>query len=140
MMVLRRVGQEAWGTMRVLGAGHKETRVLLLKREVCQAFAGWLRKRPQTTSTDALFLSSIGNQLNQRQIQYLAEKYFRAAWIKDASIHTFRHTFAIRQLEIGTDIKSLKELLELREKDTVRLYVELMKKRQTQSLSQMLPQ
>jgi integrase/recombinase XerC len=109
--------------MRILGTGRKGTRILLLKREVCEALTGWLKKRPQSISTDALFLSGRGNQLNQRQIQYLAEKYFKAAWIKDASVHTFRHTFAVRQLETGIDVKALKELLGLKEKDTIRLYL-----------------
>lgn len=123
VMVPKRVGQDAWGTLRILGTGRKETRILLLKREVCEPLAGWLRQRPQSILTNALFLSGRGNQLDQRQIQYLTEKYFHAAWIKDASVHTFRHTFAVRQLETGTDVKSLKELLGLKEKDTIRLYL-----------------
>lgn len=114
--------------MRVIGTGRKETRVLLLNRGICEAIATWCRKRPQNASTDALFLSERGNQLDQRALQYLVEKYFRAAWIKGASVHTLRHTFAISQLEAGTDVESLKELLGLREKDTIRLYLELVKK------------
>ena len=74
VMVPKRVGQDAWGTMRVLGTGRKETRILLLKREVCEALAGWLRKRPRDTSTDALFLSERGNQLDDRAFQYLIER------------------------------------------------------------------
>jgi site-specific recombinase XerD len=131
IMVPRRISQDAWGTARILGAGRKKTRVLLLKRDMCEALGAWLKVRTENADSDALFLSTSGDPLSTSQFQKMICKYFRAAWIKDASIHTLRHTFAVCQLEMGTDQKSLKWLLGLKEKDTIRLYGELVKKRQS---------
>ena len=127
-----RITDDTLGTLRILGKG-RTTRTVLVSPKACEALATWLTVRPDVES-DALFLSSRLRPLSQRQFQYLIAKYLKKAKIKNASVHTLRHTFATQHIELGTDLITVQEFLGHKDLNTTKLYVGLVKKRQAQQI------
>jgi len=127
-----RITEDTLGTLRILGKGRK-TRAVLVSPKACEALEAWLAVRPGVES-DALFLSSRLRPLSQRQFQYLIAKYLKKAKIKNASVHTLRHTFATQHIELGTDLITVQEFLGHKDLNTTKLYVGLVKKRQAQQI------
>jgi site-specific recombinase XerD len=128
----KRMTKDALGTMRILGKGRK-TRTVLLNHKACEALAAWLAVRPEV-ETDALFVSSRHRPVSARQFQYLVGKYLSEAGIKDAGVHTLRHTFATHHIAMGTDLVTVQEFLGHSSLDTTKLYIGLAKKRQAQHI------
>lgn len=53
------------------------------------------------------------------------EKYLTEAGIRDASVHTLRHTFATHMAKKGTNLRALQGALGHASLDTTTIYVEL---------------
>lgn len=49
--------------------------------------------------------------MEPRTLQYRIAKYTKACGLEGVHAHTLRHTFATRALEVGSEIKSLSEVL-----------------------------
>ena len=130
----KRITRDSLGTLRILGKGRK-SRTVLLNSRACEALAAWLQVRPDIDS-DALFLSSHRRPLSPRQYQYLIGKYLKAAGIKEASVHSLRHTFATHHIALGTDLVTVQEFLGHSSLDTTKLYIGLAKKRQAQHIQE----
>jgi site-specific recombinase XerD len=94
------------------GKGLKERRVPL-KRDLREALAAYLEKRPRTAKGEtALFLSNSGRRLAARDVQRLIRATARRAGIgRDVTPHTLRHTFATRFLRKGGDLATLQDIL-----------------------------
>lgn len=59
-----------------------------------------------------LFISRLGKKISRISIWKLVKKYVMLSGIdKDASVHTFRHSFATELLKSGADLRSVQELL-----------------------------
>jgi len=56
-------------------------------------------------------LAYRGKHIEPRTLQNRFKKILKAAEVKDICWHTTRHTFSVRMLENGTDVKSLSEIL-----------------------------
>ncbi len=103
------------------GKGQKE-RIVLLGRPALEALNFYLHNaRPQlllsrkndiAATTDALWINSRGTQLSSHAIYILVIGYARkAAFDKDVTPHTLRHSFATHMLEGGADLRVVQELL-----------------------------
>ena len=58
-----------------------------------------------------MMLSLIHISMDPRNFQYRDKKILRRAGVGYANAHTLRHTFSVRALEAGFDIKTLSEIL-----------------------------
>ena len=106
---------------------------LPLNWKVCQALNVWLKERERLVkrrglTTGAMFLNKFGEALSGRSIQRMVEKYLKQAKIKDASVHSLRHTMATHYLAKGGDIRSVQNMLGHASLETTQIYAGLAKK------------
>ena len=86
-----------------------------------------LVKRKGLTA-ETLFLNKYGEPLSGRSIQRMVEKYLKQANIKNASVHSLRHTMATHYLAKGGDIRSVQNMLGHASLETTQIYAGLAKK------------
>jgi integrase len=92
-----------------------EERVIPIPRDLMVI----LKKLPRSSTW--VFPNSNGNRLNHllRRLQSIAEK----AKVKGATLHKFRHTYATRLLESGSDIVTVQKLMGHSDLETTRKYL-----------------
>jgi integrase/recombinase XerC len=106
------------GWVRVVGKGSKERYVPVGSRAVT-ALQDYLPQRAfvetkssQMAKDRALFLNSRGGPLSSRSIRRILKMCLNIAGLaRDASPHTFRHSFATHLLNAGADLRSIQELM-----------------------------
>ena len=106
------------GWVRVVGKGNKERYVPVGSRAVT-ALQDYLPQRAflemkssQMARDRALFLNSRGGPLSSRSIRRILKMCLNIAGLaRDASPHTFRHSFATHLLNAGADLRSIQELM-----------------------------
>jgi site-specific recombinase XerD len=106
---------------------------LPLNWKVCQALNVWLKERERLVkrkglTSETLFLNKYGEPLSGRSIQRMVEKYLKQANIKNASVHSLRHTMATHYLAKGGDIRSVQNMLGHASLETTQIYAGLAKK------------
>jgi len=79
-------------------------------------------------------VSKFKQGLGERGIQRLAEKHLQAAGIKDALVHTLRHTFATHHVQKGTDLRVVQEALSHASLATTGIYVHLAREQMDRQL------
>lgn len=99
------------GWLRVRGKGDKEREVPVGGRAVA-AVERYLAVRSAKPGETALFLSSRGNRLSDRQIRRLVKMYALLV-TGDSTVHphSFRHAYATHLLADGADLRAIQELL-----------------------------
>lgn len=65
----------------------------------------------KANSTAAYVLHTEANIMDPRTFQYQYKKIIERAGVRYVNAHTLRHTFSVRALEAGFDIKTLSEIL-----------------------------
>ncbi|MCH8878206.1 MAG: tyrosine-type recombinase/integrase [Chloroflexi bacterium] len=128
----KRVSKDSYGELRIRSKGRKVRTVYLLDK-ACDALKQWLDVRPDVES-DALFLSRRRRPLSARAIQYVVEKYLKAANIKGAGVHSLRHTFATHHLAAGTSLKTLQKTLGHKDLSTTSTYLHIIKDKELEQL------
>ena len=106
---------------------------LPLNWKVCQALNVWLKERERLVkrkglTAETLFLNKYGEPLSGRSIRRMVEKYLEQANIKNASVHSLRHTMATHYLAKGGDIRSVQNMLGHASLETTQIYAGLAKK------------
>lgn len=74
--------------------------------------------------------------MSKRAIQATVAAYLDEAGIKDASVHTLRHTMATHHIARGTDLKTIQETLGHADLATTAMYVQLAKRAQRRALQE----
>ncbi len=105
--------------IRVYGKGSKERVVPIGKvaLEVLRDYHFNIRplfvaKRTKKTSTNALFLSQVGNRLSRQALYDIVRKSAKRVNLeKKVWPHVFRHSFATHLLRAGADMRVVQELL-----------------------------
>jgi site-specific recombinase XerD len=97
------------GSLFIQGYGKKQ-RTLPLSYDAIRTLNRWLSARPKAESP-ALFVNRFGQLLNKRSIQNIVATTLRDAGISNASVHTFRHTFAVQQIIQGKSLTEVQWLL-----------------------------
>jgi integrase len=100
---------------------------LPLLPEIARALADYIRyARPRPTTARQIFLSQqmpfralTGSGALRHRVNVLAR---RAGLKEHCGTHRFRHSHATRQVEIGTDMKTLADILGHRDAETTSLY------------------
>jgi site-specific recombinase XerD len=109
------------GSVFIQGKGRK-SRTLPLNYKACRALKAWLTIRPDIDDP-ALFVTKFRGPMGARTIQNIVKKYLDEAGIKNASVHTLRHTFATHHVAKGTDLRTVQETLGHADLKTTSIYV-----------------
>ncbi len=101
--------REGW--LRVRGKGNKERQVPIAGRAIT-AVQRYLKIRSAGPQERALFVSSRGTRLGDRQVRRLVKLYALAV-TGDSTVHphSFRHAYATHLLLDGADLRAIQELL-----------------------------
>ena len=115
-------------SLRVLGKGNKE-RIIYLNDACRRAILDYMPERQaqpaKRKGESALFLSSQGNRISIKTVQWLVGKYLGAAGLeyKHFSTHKLRHTAATLMYQSGhVDVRVLKEILGHEQLNTTQIY------------------
>lgn len=115
-------------SLRVVGKGNKE-RIVYLNDACRSAITEYLPIRQaqpaKKKGESALFLSSQGNRISVKTVQWLVGKYLGAAGLeyKHFSTHKLRHTAATLMYQSGhVDVRVLKEILGHEQLNTTQIY------------------
>ena len=115
-------------SLRVIGKGNKE-RIVYMNDACRRAITEYLPVRKaqpvKKKGETALFLSSQGNRISVKTVQWLVGKYLGAAGLeyKHYSTHKLRHTAATLMYQSGqVDVRVLKEILGHEQLNTTQIY------------------
>ena len=116
-------------SVRVTGKGAKE-RIIYLNSACRAALADYLAVRgdnldEKTAACPALFLSSRGQRISNKTVQWMIGKYLKAAGLenKGYSVHKLRHTAATLMYQTGhVDVRVLKDILGHEQLNTTQIY------------------
>jgi len=114
------------GSIHIIGKGGKE-RTITLNWKACKAIKAYLKIRPEVDYKE-LFITKFLKPIGPRGFQYIVKKYLKEADIKNASVHTLRHTFATHQIKKGTNIRVVQEALGHESLQTTSVYILLARK------------
>ncbi|MEB3011477.1 tyrosine recombinase XerC [Parvimonas sp. D2] len=111
----------------VIGKGDKE-RTVFLNENCIYAIKSYLKLRPVTKDTNALFLSSHKKRISNRSIQLRLKKYIEFAGLnpKIYTPHKLRHTAATLMYKYGdVDIRTIQSILGHTSVATTQIYTHL---------------
>lgn len=112
------------GIINVLGKGSKE-RIVVAEQVARKALWRYLATRKDARPGDPLFATRTNQHLNKDALRHLVQRVAQRVEVKDATIHRFRHTFAITFLRCGGNPLELQRILGHENMDTVNIYVNL---------------
>jgi integrase/recombinase XerC len=104
------------GMVRVMGKGGKE-RIVPIGSKAIEALRSYLAhrgelKRKGESPSPFLFLNRRGGRLTPRSVARMITTYrLKRGIAKEATPHTFRHSFATHLLDAGADLRGIQELL-----------------------------
>ena len=95
-----------------------------LNKAASTALAEYLKTRPKTKSK-TIFVTKTGKAFLIRNIRTAIDRYFRLADIKDAKVNDLRHTFIAHQLQAGTPLTLISQLVGHKRLSTTEKYLEV---------------
>lgn len=114
------------GFIRLLGGRGKKERLVPLNIKASLALENYLRAR-MDTENNILFINRFGEPLGGRGVQKILRKHLKSAGIGRASIQTLRHTFGAHHIAKGTSLKTIQEVLGLKDARSTSIYQSLAK-------------
>lgn len=116
---------EKSGAIHVLGKGSKE-RTVVAGTTARKAIWSYLKQqRPDAKPNEPLFASRSNLPMDVDSLRHLVQRVAQRAEVPHATLHRFRHTFAINFLRNGGNVIELKRLLGHEQMNTVNIYVDL---------------
>lgn len=115
------------GSARLRGFMHvkgRKDRIVPLNTKACEALRHYLDIRDEVESS-VLFSNRIGQALGESGIQKMLTKRIKIAGIGPASIHTLRHTFGAYHVARGTDLKTVQDVMGLKDARSAAIYQSL---------------
>ena len=120
------LGRKQTGFMRIRSSRGKKERLIPLNTKVTIALIDYLNKRKVETSK-TVFLNRFGEALGERGVQKMLREYLQQAAIGNASISTLRHTFGTQHIAKGTSLKTVQEVMGLKDVRSTSIYQTLAK-------------
>ena len=119
-------------SLRVFGKGAKE-RIVYLNSACQDALIEYLKVRSlnldsRASAEPALFLSSRGQRISDKTVQWMIGKYLKIAGLesKGYSVHKLRHTAATLMYQSGNvDVRVLKDILGHEQLNTTQIYTHI---------------
>jgi site-specific recombinase XerD len=109
------------GYVRIVGGRGRKDRIVPLNAKAVFALREYLDgKKPEN---GILFSNRFGKPLGERGVQKMLRKYLKQAGIAEASISTLRHTFGAEHMINGVSLKTLKEIMGLKDPRSTSIYV-----------------
>ena len=121
-----KTGEKQSGFMRILGGRGKEERLIPLNTKACIALKNDIDAR-KDAGNSILFLNRFGEPLGERGVQKMLKRYLKRAEIRGASIQTLRHTFGAQHIAKGTSLKTIQEVMGLKDVRSTSVYQSLAK-------------
>lgn len=106
------------------GKGDKE-RTVIAGAHARKALWRYLASRPGAKQNEPLFSSRSGQHLDIDSLRHLVQRLADKAGVKGATLHRFRHTFAITFLRNGGNVLELQRFLGHEQMETIAIYVNL---------------
>lgn len=130
-------------SLRVFGKGAKE-RIVYLNSACKDAISDYLKVRninldSRTSAEPALFLSSRGNRISDKTVQWMIGKYLKLAGLesKGYSVHKLRHTAATLMYQSGNvDVRVLKDILGHEQLNTTQIYTHISDEQMENAMAQ----
>lgn len=86
-------------------------RTLPLNKSATVALEAYLRMRPKAaSSSEPFFITRSGKPLLVRNIRAVIDRYFKKADIKNASVHSLRHTWIAHHIQKGASLLLISKL------------------------------
>jgi len=104
------------------------SREVPLNKAVQQGLAAYLKTRPKTR-TKNVFVTKNGRSFLIRNIRTAIDRYFKLADIKNAKVNDLRHTFIAHQLQAGTPLTLISQLVGHKRLSTTEKYLEVVNKK-----------
>jgi len=114
------------GFMRVRGSRGKKERIIPLNTKATSALKDYLDERKEETNS-TLFLNRFGEALGERGVQKMLRKYIKRADIGNVTTSTLRHTFGTQHIAKGTSLKTVQEVMSLKDIRSTAVYRSLAK-------------
>ncbi|MGB9911643.1 MAG: tyrosine-type recombinase/integrase [Microgenomates group bacterium] len=102
-------------------------RTVPLNSAIKKALVRWLNIRPKTENK-FLLVTKTGRPFLVRNIRASLQRYLKKAGIKNASVHSLRHTFIVHQLAAGVPIPLVQKVVGHRSVTTTEKYLEFVPK------------
>lgn len=119
------------GTLKVKGKGSKE-RIVPVGKYALKAVAVYLEKsrpilaaRNKEKESQGLFLNRFGQNLTDRSVRRLVQKYGLKVGKSNLSPHILRHSFASHLLNAGADLRAVQEMLGHASVSTTQIYTHI---------------
>lgn len=130
-------------SLRVFGKGAKE-RIIYLNSACKEALSEYLKVRnlnldSSTSAEPALFLSSRGQRISDKTVQWMIAKYLKLAGLesKGYSVHKLRHTAATLMYQSGNvDVRVLKDILGHEQLNTTQIYTHISDEQMENAMAQ----
>ncbi len=130
-------------SVRVFGKGAKE-RIIYLNDACRDALREYLQVRSMlldgsASAEPALFLSSRGQRISDKTVQWMIAKYLKAAGLesKGYSVHKLRHTAATLLYQSGNvDVRVLKDILGHEQLNTTQIYTHISDEQMEHAMTQ----
>ena len=132
------------GYIIVTGKGNKQ-RLVPIHKEAIKSIELYLNyerpnTKPNSKSSDTLFLSNRGGSLSRQSIFIKLKRFAAMAGIKkNISPHTMRHSFATHLIERGADLRVVQQLLGHESITTTEIYTHISAKHLRDKIAQYHP-
>jgi integrase/recombinase XerD len=117
------------GFIKITGKGNKERLVPYgsFARNAVENYLTKIREKKKVdTESEFLFLSNRNQKMSRTGVWKTIKKYVSRSGIpKDATPHTFRHSFATHMIEGGADLRSVQEFLGHSSITTTQIYTQV---------------
>ncbi|KXK51963.1 MAG: putative site-specific recombinase [Chloroflexi bacterium OLB13] len=106
------------------GKGDKE-RIVYASESSRRAIWRYLSTRTKPKATEPLFATRTNQHIDRDALRHMIQSAAKRAGVAKATVHRFRHTFAVNFLRNGGNVVELQELLGHERLETIRIYVKL---------------
>lgn len=106
------------------GKGNKK-RTVYLGNSGTRVLWRYLANRPEAKTDDPLFVTRENTAMDRNNVRHLIQRIARRGGVSHATVHRFRHTFAINFLRNGGNVLELQKLLGHEKMETIRIYADL---------------